>query len=53
VLQSASPFLFGLLLNRFGVEAVWWSAGLCLAAFASLFVLRPLRGATANPSLAR
>jgi MFS family permease len=53
VLQSASPFLFGLLLNRFGVEAVWWSAGLCLAAFASLFVLRPARGATANPSLAR
>jgi len=53
VLQSASPFLFGLLLNRFGVEAVWWSAGLCLAAFASLFVLRPVRGATANPSLAR
>ena len=41
VLQSASPFLFGLLLNRFGVGAVWWSAGLCLAAFASLFVLAP------------
>ncbi len=44
VLQAASPFLFGLLLNRFGVEAVWWSAGLCLASFASLFALRP-RGA--------
>ena len=41
VLQSASPFLFGLLLNRFGVGAVWWSAGLCLTAFASLFALRP------------
>ncbi len=53
VLQSASPFLFGILLNRFGVEAVWWSAGLCLAAFASLFALRPVRGETVNPSLAR
>jgi MFS family permease len=40
VLQAAAPFLFGLLLDRFGVNAVWWSAGLCLAAFASLFALR-------------
>ncbi len=48
VLQSASPFLFGLLLNRFGVEAVWWSAGLCLAAFASLFALRPSTAGTVS-----
>lgn len=37
--QSAAPFLFGLMLDRIGVAAVWLSAGLCLAAFASLFVL--------------
>lgn len=52
VLQSASPFLFGLLLNRFGVAAVWWSAGLCLAAFASLFTLRPPRAAPAEATSA-
>ncbi len=40
VLQSAAPFLFGLLLGRVGVGAVWLTAGLCLAAFASLFALR-------------
>jgi hypothetical protein len=47
VLQSAAPFLFGLLLARVGVEAVWLSAGLCFAAFGSLFLLRP-RGAVAT-----
>ena len=47
VLQSAAPFLFGLLLDRVGVAAVWLSAGLCFAAFASLFLLRP-RGAIAT-----
>ena len=46
--QSAAPFLFGLLLNRFGVAAVWCSAGLCLAAFASLFALRPRTAAVAT-----
>ena len=40
VLQSAAPFLFGLLLNRVGIAAVGLSAGLCLAAFGSLFLLR-------------
>jgi MFS family permease len=40
VFQSAAPFLFGLMLDRVGIGAVWVSAGLCLAAFASLFVLR-------------
>jgi MFS family permease len=50
VLQSSAPFLFGLLLDRAGVEAVWLSAGLCLAAFASLFALRPRRAPAANPS---
>ena len=40
VLQSAAPLLFGLLLNRVGIAAVGLSAGLCLAAFGSLFLLR-------------
>jgi MFS family permease len=53
VLQSAAPFLFGLLLDRFGVEAVWLSAGLCLAAFASLFALRSHRSDGARSSAAR
>jgi MFS family permease len=52
VLQSAAPFLFGLLLARIGVASVWLSAGLCFAAFGSLFLLRPRRTAAARPSLA-
>ena len=41
VLQSAAPFLFGLLLDRVGIAAVGLSAGLCLAACGSLFLPRP------------
>jgi hypothetical protein len=53
MLQAASPFLFGLLLDRVGIGAVGLSAGLYLAAFASLFLLR-LRGAVAaHPSPVR
>ena len=37
MLQAAAPFLFGLLLDRVGLGAIGLSAGLCLAAFASLF----------------
>jgi hypothetical protein len=40
-LQAASPFLFGLLLDQVGIRAVGLSAGLCLAACGSLFLLRP------------
>ena len=43
MLQAASPLLFGLLLDRVGIGAVGLSAGLCLAAFGSLFLLRPRR----------
>ncbi|HTV46791.1 MAG TPA: MFS transporter [Stellaceae bacterium] len=50
VWQSAAPFLFGLLLDRVGVDAVWLSAGLCLAAFASLFALRRPRAAAGQIS---
>jgi MFS family permease len=45
MLQAAAPFLFGLLLDRIGIGALGLSAGLCLAAFGSLFLLRPQRAA--------
>ena len=53
VFQSAAPFLFGLLLDRAGIAAVGLSAGLCLAAFGSLFLLRPSRAVAARPSPVR
>ena len=52
MLQSAAPFLFGLLLDRVGSAAVGLSAGLCLAACGSLFLLHPRRART-HPSPAR
>jgi MFS family permease len=53
VLQAASPFLFGLLLDRVGIGAVGLSAGLCLAAFGSLFLLRPRCAVAARSSPVR
>jgi hypothetical protein len=53
VLQSAAPFLFGLLLHQVGIGAVGLSAGLCLAAFGSLFLLHTRRAFRAHPSPAR
>jgi len=53
MLQAAAPFLFGLLLDRVGLGAVGLSAGLCLAAFATLFLLRPLAAVAAHPSPVR
>src|SRR3984885_9565872 len=47
ITQSAAPFLFGLLLDDVGLGAVALSAGLMVAAFASLF---PLRSRTAGPA---
>jgi MFS family permease len=44
-LQAAAPFLFGLLLDRVGIGALGLSAALCLAAFGSLFLLRPRNAA--------
>ncbi|MBV8736306.1 MAG: MFS transporter [Alphaproteobacteria bacterium] len=40
VLQSAAPFLFGVLLDRVGIAAIGLSAALCLSAFGSLLMLR-------------
>jgi MFS family permease len=52
VAESAAPLLFGLLIDRMGVNAVLVSAGLCLAAFASLLLLRvrPTPGVAAAAS---
>ena len=44
---SAAPFLFGLLLDRIGTQAVLLTVGLNLAAFASLWLLRPRPAAAA------
>jgi MFS family permease len=40
IAEASAPLLFGLLIDRIGVNAVLVSAGLCLAAFASLLLLR-------------
>jgi MFS family permease len=52
-LQSMAPFLFGLLLDRIGIGAIALSAGLCCAAFGSLFLLRSRRGIGSPSSLVR
>ncbi len=50
VALSAAPFVFGVLLDRFGESAVLLSAGLSLAAFGSLLLLRPRAGPAAAPA---
>ncbi|HEV2189169.1 MAG TPA: MFS transporter [Stellaceae bacterium] len=40
IAESAAPLLFGLLIDQIGTAAITVSAGLCLAACASLFALR-------------
>ena len=52
-LQAASPFLFGLLLDHVGIRAIGLSAGLCLAACGSVFLLSPRRTVAARPSPVR
>ena len=47
---SAAPFVFGVLLDRIGVLAVLLSAGLSLAASASLWLLRPQSASTVAPA---
>lgn len=41
--QALSPFLFSLVLERFGLRSLWLSAGLCLSASLALLLLRPGR----------
>jgi len=48
--ESAAPLLFGLLIDRIGTAAIAVSAGLCLAACASLFLLRAEPAATPAPA---
>jgi MFS family permease len=50
VALSAAPFVFGVLLDWIGTFAVLVSAGLSLAAFASLWLLRPRPVAAAAPA---
>ncbi|HEY4958974.1 MAG TPA: MFS transporter [Caldimonas sp.] len=40
VAQALAPWLFGIFLARWGVNAIWISAGVGLLAFASLWMLR-------------
>ena len=50
VTLSAAPFVFGVLLDWIGIYAVLVSAGFSLAAFASLWLLRPRPAAAAAPA---
>jgi MFS family permease len=50
VALSAAPFVFGVLLDWIGPSAVLVSAGLSLAAFASLWLLRPRPVPAAAPA---
>jgi len=45
--ESTAPLLFGMLIERIGLEAVLVSAGLYVAAFAALMLLRPRAAAAA------
>jgi hypothetical protein len=40
VLGAASPWLFGLVLERYGARALWLSGGMCVTAFLCLSALR-------------
>ena len=48
--ESMAPLLFGLLIDRIGTSAVAVTAGLCLAAFAALWLLRPRAAAVVAPA---
>lgn len=50
VALAAAPFVFGLLLDTFGPAAILLSAGLSLAAFASLLLLHPRPVTAAAPA---
>ncbi|MCE9657073.1 MAG: MFS transporter [Burkholderiales bacterium] len=51
IAQASSPWLFGLLLDRWGAGALWFSALLGLAAFAALMLL-PRPGPAMEPAVA-
>jgi hypothetical protein len=41
VAQAFAPLLFGMLLDRFGADALWLTTLLGLAALGALWMLRP------------
>jgi hypothetical protein len=43
-LQAAAPLLFGLALDRWGVQAIWLTSGLALVAFLMLLAIRLPKG---------
>ena len=49
VSQALAPVLFGLALQRWGVNALWLSAALGLLAFAALMAIKPQRESAAPP----
>jgi hypothetical protein len=49
VSQALAPVLFGLALQRWGVNALWLSAALGLLAFAALMAIKPQRESVAPP----
>jgi MFS family permease len=52
VAQAAAPFAFGLALDRWGVGALWLSAGIALAGLAALLALRRAEGLSTSPGAA-
>jgi MFS family permease len=52
MIEALAPLVFGLLIDRIGVAAVAVSAGVCLAAFGSLWLLRPRPAAAVAPASA-
>ena len=50
VAQAAAPLVFGWCLDRWGLQALWVSTGLCVAAFAALAVLPRLCGLRERPA---
>jgi len=50
IAQAAAPFVFGVLLDYFGVAALGFSAGLGLAGFAALMLLGATPARKANPA---
>jgi predicted MFS family arabinose efflux permease len=47
--QALAPYLFGLMLERWGAGALWWSAGLGVAAWLALGAVRPSRPGRSGP----
>ena len=51
VAQASAPWLFGILLDRFGAGALWFSSALGLAAFAALLLLpKPAAAHASRPT---